>query len=85
MAVKRGDICTVYRPSAYRGGAWCYSRFQVKVLGVIDGWVMVRRKGAMPFIESVKQLEKWSVKAPGPVVSDEHYDGATMISGVSGV
>lgn len=63
--MKRGDLYAIYRPCGFYGGKWLYKLIgMAKVLGVIDGYAMLRFKGALPFVESVKTLERWKVSPP---------------------
>ena len=63
--LKRGDIVTVYRLSGLLGGNDpFYSKFDAKVMAVADGYAMLRRPGCIPFVESVKTLEKWKTNPP---------------------
>lgn len=67
--MKRGDLYSIYRISAIREGVTVYRRSteKAKVMGVIDGWAMLRFKGCVPFIESAEDLEKWAACAPWPL------------------
>jgi hypothetical protein len=62
--MKRGDVVLIYRPSKLVWTTWYYESFEATVMGIIDGYAMLRRKGCYPFLESVKQLEKWAKKPP---------------------
>jgi hypothetical protein len=56
---KRGDIVMVSRLSTLSTGL---IRFAAEVLTISDGHAMLRRKGYSPFLESVRDLEKWNPK-----------------------
>lgn len=65
MELKRGEMVAIYRPDCLMKGGWFYKRVNdAKVLGVIDGYAMLRYPRAFPFIESVKNLEKWKNNPP---------------------
>ena len=54
--MKRGDIVKVYRGS---GPALASVLFEAKVMAAVDGYAMVRRKGAVPFVVFIKDLYSW--------------------------
>lgn len=58
--VKIGKPCIQkeVNPVAFTKGEWSYhtEHREVTVLAVVGAWAMVRRKGAMPFVCSVKDL-----------------------------
>lgn len=62
--MKRGDMVKVYREWGFHNKRWHYRWFFAKVMVVSDGYAMMRRKGCMPFVESVKDLEKWAKSPP---------------------
>lgn len=64
--MKRGDKIIYNRPmpDAFRGGKWIYKNYkrEAKVMAIADGYVMLRHPRCMPYIESLKDLEKWLIK-----------------------
>jgi len=70
--MKKGDKVKVYRPVRFNGEEWLCDWFEAKVMGVIDGYAMLRRGAKfVPFVESVKTLERWQIKPPK---TGEHGD-----------
>lgn len=45
-------------PTAFRNGAWEHEtvEFEVRIMATAEGYAMVRRKGAMPFVCQEKEL-----------------------------
>lgn len=45
-------------------GKWIYKtmRREARIMAIVEGYAMLRAKGAMPYIESVKDLQKWRVE-----------------------
>lgn len=61
----KGDKVMYYSPEKFDGKEWLYISFEVTVMGVIDGYAMLRRGPKFfPFVESVKQLEQWQTNPP---------------------
>lgn len=61
--MKKGDKYPRELPDSFSGGKWHYKcQGYVTVMGVIGNYAMVRFKGCLPFVESVKDLEKWKLK-----------------------
>lgn len=58
--MKRGNVVRVYRPKSFHDGKWFGDYFEATVLAVSDGYAMVRSKVCAPFVESVKDLERWA-------------------------
>jgi len=59
MTVKLGKaICTRKRPAIVAGmfETMMSERVEVRVLAIAEGYAMVRRKGALPFVCQVKEL-----------------------------
>ena len=58
MTKRKNVICNLTTP-VLRGGGWVdeVSKVEVRVMVIAEGYAMVRRKGAMPFVCSVKDLE----------------------------
>ena len=50
-------------PKTFRDGKWEYEkrRYDVRIMVIAEGYAMIRCKGCAPFVESVKNLEKWAV------------------------
>lgn len=61
---KRGMIVPIYRHDSYEGKIWYYKKSESKVMGEIDGYLMVRNKGCVPFVVSVKDVEKYIKRPP---------------------
>ena len=51
-------ILTQTHPVAFKDGEWTYEtqRFPVRVMAVAEGYAMVRRPRAMPFVCHIKDL-----------------------------
>lgn len=51
-------------PKSFKGGKWEYGINQVdaRIMAIAEGYVMLRRPRCVPFIESVKDLEKWRLE-----------------------
>lgn len=59
MSLKVGQIVKVRRHKAFDGKKWEYEYFEAKVIGFVENYAAVRRPRAAPFLESIKNLEKW--------------------------
>lgn len=57
--MKKTAIHVVRRPVRITDKGWEYEteRFEVRVMAVAEGYAMVRRKGCMPYVAPVKELE----------------------------
>ncbi len=66
--IGKGDLVTVYRPVRFDGEQWLCDCFAAKVMGIVDGYAMLRRPRCVPFVESVSDLEKWRNNPP-PMIS----------------
>ena len=69
--MRRGDLYPIYVMSGFKNNkaTWKFVGF-AKVLTISDGYAMLRFKGAMPFIKSVKDLERWKKDgSPGPLAT----------------
>jgi hypothetical protein len=63
--MKKGDKVMYYSPEKFDGKEWLYISFEVTVMGVIDGYVMLRRGPQFfPFVESVRAFKQWQEHPP---------------------
>ena len=51
-------LCT--RPTAFNGSKWSHetTEIEVRIMAIVDGYAMIRRKGCIPFVCSVKELKE---------------------------
>jgi hypothetical protein len=56
---KRGDVAYRSTPDTLKGGKWYYKAHgPFKLMGIIDGYAMVRFPRCMPFTVAVSNLRK---------------------------
>lgn len=64
--LKTKDKITYDRPypSGFKNGKWHYNtiRCEARVMAAVEGYAMLRKKGGMPYVESIKDLQKWRVQ-----------------------
>ena len=59
--MKPGDLVTIKHGQAVNGKlAYVRAPQKARVMGICEGYAMLRFKGCAPFIRSVKELEKWA-------------------------
>jgi hypothetical protein len=63
--MKRGDDVPIYRIVGRDKNGWYYTfNGHARIMAICDGYLMLRFPRAMPFIESVKTIEKWLINPP---------------------
>lgn len=55
-----GKAICIHRMPAIKDGKWVTvtDEFEVRVMAIVEGYAMVRRKGCMPFVCRVRDLRK---------------------------
>jgi hypothetical protein len=59
--MKKGDkaIRANTMPVKYKDGEWVYetTKYEVRIMAIAEGYAMIRRKGCLPSVCSIKELE----------------------------